>query len=71
MSPLVICKIFTTFVNTLSANDKYSLVIIDNLSQQIQIQLSLKQKTFSDYLSTFLKFSLNVEHFQKKDDPHS
>ena len=71
MSPLVICKIFTTFVNTLSANDKYSLVIIDNLTQQIQIQLSLKQKTFSDYLSTFLKFSLNVEHFQKKDDPHS
>ena len=71
MSPLVICKIFTTFVNTLSANDKYSLVIIDNLTQQIQIQLPLKQKTFSDYLSTFLKFSLNVEHFQKKDDPHS
>ena len=49
---------------------KYSLVNTDNLKQPIQMQLSRKQKTFSDFFSAFLKSSLNFEHFQKKDDPH-
>ena len=35
------------------------------------MQLSRKQKTFSDFFSAFLKSSLNFEHFQKKDDSHS
>ena len=36
------------------------------------MQLSRKQKTFSEFFYAFLKASLNVEHFQKeKDDPHS
>ena len=59
------------FVNTLSADDKYSLLNRDNLTQPIQIQLSQKQKTFSQFLSAFLKSSLNDEHFFKKDDPQS
>ena len=33
--------------------------------------LSQQQKTFSQFFSSFLKSSLNLEHFQKKDDPHS
>ena len=33
--------------------------------------LSRKQKTFSEFFAPFLKASLNLEHFQKKDDPHS
>ena len=33
--------------------------------------LSPKLKTFSEFFSSFLKSSLNLEHFQKKDDPHS
>ena len=63
---LVLCKILRLFVNTLTDNDKYSLLNRDNLTQPIQILLSQKQKTFSVFLSTFLKFTLNFEHFQKK-----
>ena len=35
------------------------------------MQLSQKQKTFSQYFCAFLKSSLNFAHFQKKDDSHS
>ena len=34
------------------------------------MQLSGKQKTFSEFFSAFLKSSLNFEHFQQKEDPH-
>ena len=34
------------------------------------MHLSQKEKTFSEFLSAFLKTRLNIEHFQKKDDPH-
>ena len=52
-------------------DSKYSLLNRDNLTEPIQMQLSRKQKTFSDFFSAFLKSSLNFEHFQKKDDSHS
>ena len=68
---LVICKISRLFPNTLSAHGKYSLLNRDNLTQPIQMQLSRKQKTFSEFFCAFLKSSLNFEHFQKKDDSHS
>ena len=68
---LMLCKILRLFVNTLTADDKYSLLNRDNLTQPIQILLSQKQKTFSQFFSAFLKSTLNFEHFQKKDDPHS
>ena len=67
-STLVLCIILRLFFNTLSADDKYSLLNIDNLTQPIQILLSQKQKTFSQFFSAFLKSALNFEHFQKKDD---
>ena len=67
----VICKISRLFPNTLSADGKYSLLNRDNLTQPIQMQLSWKQKTFSQFFSPFFKSSLNFEHFQKKDDSHS
>ena len=35
------------------------------------MQLSGKQKGFSEFFAAFLKSSLNFEHFHKKDDPHS
>ena len=63
---LVICKISRLFPDTLSADGKYSLLNRDNLTQSIQMQLSRKQKTFSEFFSAFLKSSLNFEHFQKK-----
>ena len=34
------------------------------------MQLSQKQKTFSEYFFALLKSSSNFEHFQKKDDSH-
>ena len=68
---LVICKISRLFPNTLSADGKYSLLNRDNLTQPIQMQLSRKQKSFSDFFAAVLKSSLNLEHFQKKDDSHS
>ena len=39
--------------------------------QPIQILLSQKQKTFSQFFTAFLKFTLNLEHSRKKDDPNS
>ena len=68
---LVLCKILSLFVNTLTDDDKYSLLYRDNLTQQIQILLSQKPKTFSQLSSEILKSTLNFEHFQKKDDSHS
>ena len=71
MSMLVLCKILRLLLNTLTDDDKYSFLYRDNLMQPIQILLSQKQKTFSELFSRFLKSTLNFEHFQKKDDPHS
>ena len=68
---LVLCKILRLFVNTLTDDDKYSILYRDNLTQQIQILLSQKPKIFSQLFSEYLERILNFEHFQKKDDPHS
>ena len=59
------------FVNTLTADDKYSLLNRDNLTQQNRTQLSLQQEAFPQFFLAFPKSGLNFEHFQKKDDPHS
>ena len=68
---LVLWKILRPLVNTLSEDDKYCLLYKDNLLQTLQILLSQKQNTFSQFFSAFLKSTLNFEHFQKKDDRHS
>ena len=68
---LVLCKILRLFVYTLTDNDRYCSLYRGNLTQPIQILLSQKQNTFSQFFSAFLKSKLNFEHFQKKDDPHS
>ena len=66
---LVLCKILRLFVNTLTDDDKYSILYRDNLTQPIQILLSRKKNTFSKLFSAFLKSTLNFAHFLKKDDP--
>ena len=63
---LLLRKILGLFVNLLTEDDKYSLLYRDNLTQPIQILLSLKEKTFSRFFSAFLKSTLNFEHFQTK-----
>ena len=67
---LVICKISRLFPNTLSADGKYSLLNRDNLTQPIQMEVSRKQKNFSDFFTAILKPNLNFEHFLEKGDPH-
>ena len=71
MSLLVLCKILRLFVNTLTADDKYSLLNRDNLTQPIQILVSQKQKFSSEFSSEYPKSTLTFEHFQKLNDPHS
>ena len=55
-SLLVILNVLGLFVNTLTAEKKDYLVNRDNLTQHIQMALSKKQKKFSLFFSSSLKF---------------
>ena len=68
---LVLFKFLRLLVKTLTDDEKYSLLYRDNLTQQIQILLSQKPKTFLKLSSKILNPTLNFEHFEKKDDPLS
>ena len=58
------------FPNTLSADGKYFLLDRDNLTQRIQIQLSQKQKNFSQLFSHFKKkMTLITDGFTKLRTP--
>ena len=39
-----------------------------NLTQQLESPFSQKQKTFSGLFLAFLKYALNLEDFEKKDE---
>ena len=67
---LVICKISRLFINKVSAHGKYSVFNRDNLTQPYRMQLSRKQKPFSQFFVEFLKSSLNFQYFLKIDDRH-
>ena len=47
---LVIHKVLRIFVNTLTVDEKHYLV---NLTEPIQVELSQKQKTFSEFSFAF------------------
>ena len=68
---LVLCEFLRLLVKSLTDDEKYSLLYRENSTQPIQILLSQKQKIFSQFFAAFLKSTLNFEHFQNKDDPHS
>ena len=58
----------------MTADDKQYVLNRDNLTQPIQMQLSQKQKRFSEiffFFFAFLKDILNFKDIPKKDDPHS
>ena len=60
------------FANALTADDNHYLLNRDKLTQPIQMQLTQKQKKFSEfYFFDLFRFLLNFEHFSKKDHPHS
>ena len=58
-------------VSTLATDENDPVLNRDNLRIPIQMQLFRKQKTFSQFFASFLKFRLNLEYFEKKDDLHS
>ena len=66
----MIHKIPGEFFNTLTVHDKHYLLNRDKLTETIQVQLSRKQKAFSQFFFAFLKSILNFQHLPKKDDPH-
>ena len=54
------------FRNTLTANDKYPFRELEILLSPIQLQLSLKLKTFSEFFAPFPESTSNFKHFEKK-----
>ena len=56
------------FVNTLTADKKYSRCNVHNFAQQVQTHLYKKEKTFSGFVIAFLKDAWNLEHFGKKEE---
>ena len=64
------CKILALLVNTLSANENYPVFNRGNLTIQIQMQLSQKQKAFVQIFAAFFKSVMNFNYFQIKDDCH-
>ena len=64
----MIHKILGLFLNTLTVDDKHYMLNRDNLTQPIQLQLSQKEKTFSQFFFAFLKSTLNSKDLPKKDD---
>ena len=67
-SALVWSEILSLFVNTLTADNKYSLCNVDDFAQQVQTRLYKKQKTFCVFFIPFLKCAQNLEYFEKKDE---
>ena len=64
-------KFFRPFHNTLTADERYSVISKNKWMQKFQMHLSQRENNFSDFFSPFFESTLNFEHFQKKDDPHS
>ena len=62
----MITKILRLFVNTLTAEGKYSGLNRENLMQPSQMHFTQKQKTFSPYSFEFLKSGSNFEHLQNE-----
>ena len=52
----------------MTTDDKYTRRNMLNFTQQLEAPLSQKQNTFSGFFIAFLKYALNLEHFEKKDE---
>ena len=65
-SRLLTCQILELLVNTLPTDEKYPVLNRDNLTTPIQMQLSQKQKTFSQFFPALLESSLIFVCFEKK-----
>ena len=65
-SLLLTCHILALVFITLGADEKYPVLNRDNLTIPIQMQLSKKQKTFSEFFVELSKSKLNFKHFEKE-----
>ena len=70
-SLLFTCQILGLLLNTLAADEKYPVLNRDNLTIPIQMQLSQKNKIFSQLFAAFSKSTLNFKYFERKYDPQS
>ena len=52
----------------MTTDDKYSRRNMLNFTLQLEALLSQKQKTFSLLFLAFLKYDLNLEHLERKDE---
>ena len=57
-------KFFRPFLNTLTADDTYSLNSKEKWMPKFQMHLSQKENNFSQFFSPFFESALNFEHFQ-------
>ena len=71
ISPVLLGEILRMFFNLLTAEGKYPIEDWENLPLPIQMQLSEKRKTFSQYVVPFMDSASNFKQFEKKDDSHS
>ena len=65
-SLLLTCQISGLLVNTLASNQKYPVLNRDNLTIPIQMELSQKKKTCSQFYTSVSKSRWNLKYFQKK-----
>ena len=56
------------FLNTLTAEYKYSRRNMQTFAETVQTPLSLNEKPFSQFFIAFLESTWNGEHFQKKGE---
>ena len=63
---LVICEVRGGFINTLIADEKYSLGNSEVLPEPIQMQLSKKQINFFEIFATFMESKAVFKCFKKR-----
>ena len=64
-------EVLVVFVNRLTADGKYPVQECDILQLPIQMQLSEKRKTFSEFFILFVASISKFKHFEEKHDGHS
>ena len=63
-SLLLTCQISGLLVSALATDEKCLVFHQDNLTTRIQMQLSQKQKAFSQFFAAFFKSRLNFKHLE-------
>ena len=59
------CQVLGLFVNTVGAEEKNPVLNRENLIIPIQMQLSQKEKTFSEFFARFLKPTINFKDLKE------